>query len=137
MAFVHGKNTYISLDGDDLSAFTDSSELNRSADNHDVTTYAAATTGGAHVYEGGLTDAKATMSGTYDSAATGPRGVIEPLIGTKVVLIRRPEGTGSGKPVDTVDVVVTGYVETNPVADMVKWSCEMQCSGAVASTTQA
>lgn len=133
MTFVHGKDTYISLNAVNLSTFVDSSELNRSADSHDVTTYGQS----GHVYFGGLTDGKATMSGTYDNTAgTGPRAVIRPLLGTTTQLIRRVEGTGAGKPQDTATVLVTGYVETNPVADMVKWSCEMQISGAVTSTTQ-
>jgi hypothetical protein len=134
MAFVHGKGTFISLDAKDLSAFTDSSELNRSADSHDVTTYGK----NAHVYQGGLKDGKASMSGTYDNTAvTGPRAVIMPLLGTVVPLIRQTEGTGSGKPQDAVDVLVTGYVETNPVADMVKWSCEMVLSDDVDTAAQA
>jgi hypothetical protein len=133
MAFVHGKNTYISLDAKDLSAYTNTSELSRSADSHDVTTYGK----NSHVYQGGLLDGKASMGGIYDSTAlTGPRAVIEPLIGTTVELIRRPEGTGTGKPEDTVDVLVVGYVETNPVADMVTWSCELQCSDDIATTVQ-
>lgn len=132
MAFKHGKDTYISLNGSDLSAFVDTSELNRTADSHDVTTYGKQ----AHVYQGGLTDGKATMSGTYDSGAAGPRGIIRPLLGSVVPLIRRTEGTGAGKPQDSVSVLVTSYVETNPVADMIKWSCEMQLSDSVTSTTQ-
>jgi hypothetical protein len=138
MSFVHGKNTYLSLDGKNLSAFTSASELSRSADIHDVTNYAGAAAENAHEYVGGLTDGKSTLSGTYDSTAvTGPRAVINPLIGSTVVLIRRPEGTGTGKPQDTVDVVVKDYVETSPVADMVKWSAELQLSGSVVSAAQA
>jgi len=133
MAFKHGKDTVITLNAVDLSAFTTTSELNRSADSHDVTTYGKS----SHVFVGGLLDAKATMSGVYDDGATGPRAVIEPLIGTVVTLIRKPVGTGAGKPQDSVSVVVTGYVETNPVADMVSWSCEMQCSDEITTTVQA
>ena len=133
MAFVHGKDTYISLNAVDLSAFTNTSELGRTADSHDVTTYGKS----SHVYAGGLLDGKASMGGIYDNTAAGPRDTIEPLIGTIVTLIRRVEGTGSGKPQDSVSVLVTGYVETNPVADMVKWSAELQCSDDVTSTNQA
>lgn len=133
MAFVHGKNTFISLNGADLSAFTDTSDFKRGADEHDVTTYGK----GAHVVAGGLLNGSASMGGTYDNTAgTGPRAVIRPLIGTTVTLIRRPEGTGVGKPQDSVTVHVKSYVETNPVADMVKWSCEMTLSDTVTSTTQ-
>jgi hypothetical protein len=132
MAFVHGKNTYISLDGDNLSTYTNTSEFSRTADSHDVTTYGK----NAHVKTGGLLDGTGSMSGIYDSTAAGPRATIEPLIGTVVALVRRPEGTGSGKPQDSVNVLVANYTETNPVADMVAWSCEFELSDDVTSTTQ-
>ncbi|PSL02883.1 hypothetical protein CLV30_109191 [Haloactinopolyspora alba] len=133
MAFVHGKNTVITLGGDDLSAYTNNSELTRSADSHDVTTYG----NDAHVFEGGLKNGTATMSGIYDNTAdTGPRAVVEPLVGTVVELVRQPEGAGSGLPQDTVQVLVTNYVETNPVADMVTWSAELQLSGTIDTTPQ-
>jgi hypothetical protein len=132
MAFVHGKNTYISVDGDDLSAFTNTSTLTRTADSHDVTTYGK----NSHVFQGGLLNGTASMGGIYDNGATGPREVLEPLIGTVVALVRRPEGTGSSLPQDTVDVLITSYVETNPVADMVTWTCEFQLSDDVDSTPQ-
>jgi hypothetical protein len=132
MAFVHGKDTYFSLNASDLSAFTTTSELERTADKHDVTTYGK----DDHVYSGGLGDGSASAEGIYDNTTSGPRDIIEPLIGTVVQLIRRPEGTGSGLPEDQVDVLVEKYKETNPVADMVKWSVDLQLSDAVVSTNQ-
>lgn len=133
MAFVHGKDTFISLDANDLSAFTNTSELGRTADSHDVTTYGK----NSHVFNGGLLNGTGSMSGIYDnSTSSGPAAVIKPLIGTVVELIRRAEGTGAGRPQDTVDVLVTGYTETNPVADMVAWSCDLQLSDDVATTSQ-
>lgn len=132
--FVHGKDTFVSLDGNDLSQYTNTSEISKEADNHDVTAYGA----GAHNYQGGLKDGTASMGGTYDNTAgTGPRAVIDPLLAQKVVFIRRPEGTGAGKPQDQVDVVVTSYVETSPVADMVTWTVELQLSSVVNTTPQA
>lgn len=133
MAFVHGKNTFISLAGNNLSAYCNSSDFGRKADKHDVTTYGK----NDHVYEGGLGDGEANISGIYDNTAAGPRDIIEPLIGTVVTLIRRPEGTGSGLPQDSVSVLVEEYVETSPVADMVTWSAKLQPSDAVTSTNQA
>lgn len=132
MAFVHGKNTFISLAGNDLSPFTKTSTFSRKADTHDVTTYGK----NDHVFAGGLGNGDAAMSGVYDNTAAGPRDVIEPLIGTTVTMIRRPEGTGVGLPQDSVSVVVQEYVETNPVDDMVAWSCSLQPSDAVTSTNQ-
>lgn len=134
MARVHAKDTYVSLDDNDLSTHTNTSQVTKGADSHDTTTYGA----DGHEYEGGLENSTITMAGVYDSTAlTGPRAVIMPLVGTKVEFVRRPEGTGSGKPEDTAQVVVTSYVETSPVADMVTWSCDMQVSGTIVSSTQA
>jgi hypothetical protein len=133
MAFVHGKDTFISLDGDNLSAFCNTSSLTRSADSHDVTTYGQDN----HVYKGGLGDGTCSIGGIYDNTgATGPRAVLEPLVGTVVVLIRQPEGTGASLPQDEVNVLVVNYVETSPVADMVTWTAELQLSGDVDSTAQ-
>lgn len=128
----HGKDTVIKLNAVDLSAFVNTSEITRSADSHDTTTYGQ----DAHVFQGGLKNGTASMAGIYDDAATGPRATIEPLLGTVVTLVRQPIGTGPGLPQDSVQVLVTQYVETNPVADMIAWSCEMQLSGDVNTAAQ-
>lgn len=133
--FIHSESTYLSIDGDDISQFCNASDLDRTQDSHDVTTYGKS----AHVYQGGLADGTASISGIYDNTTgTGPRAVLRPLATTRtpVELIRRPEGTGTGKPQDTVDVLVTSYKEDAPIADMVKWTASLQLSDAVASTTQ-
>lgn len=132
MAFQHGKSTVIKLNGVDLTAFTNTSVIDRGADKHDVTTYGK----NSHVYAGGLGDGTASMAGIYDNTAVGPRDVIRPLVGTVVNLLRQPEGTGVGKAQDSVSVLVTKYVETNPVADMVAWSCDMQLSDAINAADQ-
>ncbi|MEV4846135.1 hypothetical protein AB0K20_23320 [Micromonospora matsumotoense] len=132
MAFVHGRHTYISLAGDDLSRPTNTSTLDQESDEHDTTGYGV----DDYTVQGGLLKGAFSMGGTYDSGATGPKAVIEPLIGTVVELIRRPEGTGSGKPEETVDVLVKKYTETNPVAGMITWQCDMTKSGPITRTSQ-
>lgn len=133
MAKVHGKDTFVSLDGDNLSTYSNSVEFVRTGDSHDVTTFGNSD----HVYLGGLGDGTTTLGGFYDStASTGPRAVIEPLIGTVVTMIYQSEGTGSSKPQDSVSVLVTSYTETNPVADYKTWEVELQHSGAVNSAAQ-
>lgn len=133
MAFVHGKNTYFSINAVDLSAYTNASDLTRGADKHDTTTYGQ----DGHTYAGGLLDTSGSAEGIYDNTAgTGPRAVLRALVGTTVALIRRPEGTGVGKPQDAATVLIEEYVETSPVADMVKWSVKFSVSGTVTSTTQ-
>jgi hypothetical protein len=134
MSKVHGKVTVVLLNGTALTVHANNHEFVRTADKHDVTTFG----NDSHKYNGGLGDGTSTISGFYDNTAgTGPRFVIEPLIGTVVPLVRRPEGTGTGKPQDTVDVLVESYTETSPVADMVTWSCDLQMSGDVVTIAQA
>lgn len=132
MAFTHSKVTVVTLNGTDLSAFTKTTTYNRSADTHDVTTYGK----NAKVFSGGLKDGTATLEGIYDDTAVGPRDVIRPLLGTTVNLVFKPEGTGTGKPQDTVAVVVNSYNESSPVADMIQWTCEVQFSDDVTSVNQ-
>lgn len=132
MAFVHGKGTVFKVGANDLSAFCKTSEVTIGADVSDVTGYGA----NGHAYFGGLLDSKVTVSGTYDSGATSPRKILLPLVGTTTTFTRQPEGTAVGKPQDTGSCVVKSYVETNPVADMITWSCELTVSGVVNSAVQ-
>lgn len=134
MAHVHGKNTVVKVGADDLSQYTNASELTKGADTHDTTTYG----NNAHRYDGGLLDNKFTMSGVYDNtAATGPRAVLNPLVGLAATVIRQIEGAGAGKPQDSFSAILNSYVETAPTADMVAWSSEWTIDGEVDSTPQA
>lgn len=132
MGNIHGRLTYVSLDGDDLSTFTNNTEYEKTADEHDVTTYGK----NSHVFEGGLKGGTATISGICNDNAAGPRAIIEPLVGTVVEFVHRAEGTGSGKPQDTVDVLVKSYKESAPVADMRMWTSELTFSDDVVTTDQ-
>ena len=134
MALSHGKDTVITVETTDLSQYTKESELGRTADSHDVTTYGK----NSHVKAGGLLDGKFTMGGVYDTtAATGPRGKLEPLLGTVVDIVRQPEGAGAGKPQDAFAALLVDYTESNPVADYVSWKAEFELSDDVDSTVQA
>jgi hypothetical protein len=135
MTLIHGKSTVVIVNAVDLSQFVKTSEFTRGKDLHDTTHYGD----NEHEYSAGLGDNAFSMGGTYDNTAgTGPRAVLRPLAdsGAPVTLVRRPEGTGAGKAQDSVTILVEKYVETNPVADMVAWSAECKCSGAVNSAAQ-
>lgn len=130
---VHGKDTYVSLGGQDLSAFTNNTEWNESADSHDSTTYGRK----RKTYNGGLLDGTVTISGVYDTTESeGPRALIRPFLGEKTTFVYRPEGTGDGLPEDSVEVIVTSYQQTSPVADNVTWTAELQMTGDITSTDQ-
>ena len=128
MAFIHGKGSVITIDDADLSAFTNNVVFNRTSDTHDVTTYGK----NAHVFKSGLKNGTITISGVYDDGVAGPEAILSPLIGGDAVeVVWSPEGTGVGKPIRTVDVLVQTYDETSPVADMISWSATLQMTDVI------
>jgi len=133
MGFVHGKGTAVSVDDNDMSAYSNNVTFTRTADSHDTTTFGK----NSKVYRSGLKDSTATIEGIYDNTAlVGPGAVFRPLIGgDPVELVYEPEGTGAGKPLATVDVIITSYEETSAVADMIMWTAEFQGSDDIADTT--
>lgn len=132
MAKVHGHNSVCKINNVDLSAYIDSVTFTSSADTHDVTTM----TNGAHIYGIGLTNAKVSVSGVYDSASTNtPRTVITALIGGAAVTLQwQPDGAGSGNAQSSAQVLCESYDETGVVADYIKWSSSWQVSGTVSYT---
>lgn len=132
MGFVHGKTAYVAVNGSNLSAFTNSVEMKGSADSHDTTTFGKT----AHTFAGGLKNGTVSLKGIYDDGASGPRAILQPLLGTVATLVYRPEGTGTAKPENSASGVVTAYEESTAVADMVMWSAELQLSDVVVTTSQ-
>jgi hypothetical protein len=130
---VHGKSTFVSVNGTDISSHSNNVEWKRAGDSHDITTFG----NNSHRKQGGLLDGSTTLTGIYDNVAgTGPRAVLRPLIGTVVPVVYRSEGTGAGRPQDTVNGLLVSYEETAPVADMVTWEAEFEFDGDVTSVTQ-
>ena len=130
---MQGKKTVVFLNSVDLTSYSNNSQLELSADSHDITVYGQ----DQHAFEGGLQNGQLTVSGFYDTTASvGPRAVIRSIIGQKVPFIHRPEGTGSGLPQDSGLCVVTKYTQTHPVADMVTWSVDLQLSDFIDPTAQ-
>jgi hypothetical protein len=133
MAPVPGTRMVVLVNGTDISIYCDSNEHHKKPDIVDITTYGK----DAHVKAGTLLDGNGAIGGIYDSStATGPRAILNPIVGQTVPYIRRPEGTGAGKPQDLVNIVVGEYVETDPVADMVRWTCAVEYSDTINSTPQ-
>lgn len=132
MVAVHGRNVYVSLSATDLSAFCNTSNYEKSADSHDVTTYG----NNSHVFAGGLLTGTGTIGGFYDTATSSPRAIVEPLIGKLAAYVDRPAGTGAGLTQRTVQALVMKYTESRPVADMITWSLDLQFSGDVTTIAQ-
>lgn len=133
MSTVHGKLTVITVATKDISAYCKTSSYEGSADVHDTTGYGK----DAKTKAGGLKDGKFTCGGTYDNtASTGPGNALKPALGTTVAVVRKLEGTGTGKPQESFSAVLSKYVETSPHDDMVSWSAEFEISDVITTTTQ-
>lgn len=132
MSHKHSKLTVILIDSNDISAYCTDSNCELSAGTEDNTTYGK----DAQVFDPTLLTGAFGCSGKYDSATTGPRAVLKPLIGTKVNVKYRPEGTGAALPQDSFDAVITKYTETAPTAGYRLWALETQPSDTWTSTAQ-
>jgi hypothetical protein len=134
VGFVAAKDAYLSVDGTNISAYCNSIESSRKVDSIDTTCFGQ----DGHTYQGGLYDGTISIGGLYDDTAGGPKAIMEPLMATGelVAAVYRPEGTGSGLPEQTCNVLVTTYVETSALNDMIKWSSELQISGTVTTADQ-
>lgn len=133
MAFKHSKLTVILIDDNDVSVYCTDSNCEQSAGTEDNTTYGK----NAVVKDPTLLSGAFGCSGKYDSTAAGPRAVLKPLVGTKVTVKYRPEGTGAGLPEDEFSAVITKYVETAPTAGYRLWALETEPSDVWDSTAQA
>lgn len=132
MARKHSKLTVIIIDDNDVSQYCTDSNCEQSSGTEDNTTYGK----NALVFDPTLLTGAFGCSGKYDDAATGPRAVLKPLVGTSVTVKYRPEGTGAGLPEDEFTAVITGYTETAPVAGYRTWALTTQPSDVWDSTDQ-
>lgn len=137
MARQHSRLTVITVGATDLSAFITSSELGRTKDSHETTGYGVT----AKTYIGGLEDATFSMEGIYDDGASDtPRTVLMPMLAADAAattIVRRPEGTGSGRAQESFSAILVDYTESNPVGDLVTFSAEFQVTGDITDTDQA
>lgn len=130
----HSKYTVIIVNlVSDISHFCTDSNRERSGKTEDTTTYGK----NAEVYDATLLSGAFGCSGRYETSTDGPRAILDPLVGTKINIKYRPEGTGSGLPQDSFFAVVTKYSETAPVAGYRLWSMETQPSDEWDLTAQA
>jgi len=132
MARKHSKLTVILIDDNDISTYANDSTCEQSSGTEDNTTYGK----DAEVHDPTLLTGAFSCSGKYDDAAGGPRAVLKPLVGTKVNVKYRAEGTGSGLPQDSFEAVIVKYTETAPVAGYRTWALDTKPSDEWDSTDQ-
>lgn len=127
-----GADAVLLLNAADITDFVDTVTFTESHDSLDVTTYG----NDGHRKRGGLSDGSIALGGVYDTTASGPHDVVKPLLGTIVAFVWRAEGTGAGKPTTTCNVLVQNYVESSPVADIIRWTLALEIDGNVTDANQ-
>lgn len=134
MAYSHGKHTEIEVAGGDISVWCKTSEFTRNADKHELDGYGV----DDKIVQGGKRGGEFVCGGAYDTTEDGPAAIIDPLVGTElpITILRRTEGTGVGKPLQTFSATVDEYKESNPHNDYVMWSAKFTVSGPVVKTVQ-
>ena len=135
MAFVHGKSSVFKLDNasgslTDISAFVNNVDFPETADVAETSVLGASN----KTYIVGLKDATISLSGLFDATVDAILGAV---VGQTATLSYEysPEGTGSGKVKYTGEAILTNYALSSPVGDVVAYSADLQCSGAVTRGT--
>ncbi len=147
MAFVHGKNTAISIRDSantwrDMSVFLQEVSAPFKIDTPETTHFAL----GAKTYIAGLRDGSVSVKGMYDSTATtGPDVLFSGLLGTVPTtgiagtttvsvngMIQFAPSTAASPFVRyCFDAVLSDYSISAPVANVVSFTANFQISGAV------
>ena len=131
--FYHGKSTNFSLD-DTGGTSRDLSDVLVSVDFPEVVETGETTAFGATFksYIVGLRDATISVSGIWDATVDGYIIGTEPATRT---FIFGPAGSTSGYVKYTGECILTNYSVSSPVADVVTFSMDLQCTGGVTRTT--
>jgi hypothetical protein len=129
MAFRHGRFADITVDGNDLSDFCDSADINISVDTAETTTFGDSW----KTNIAGLAGATLALSGNYDpTATTGPAAVLTSLVGADpVAVVLYPGGNASGQISHSFNAILTGYTEKAAVGDKVTFTANLLVDGQV------
>ena len=131
--FYHGKSTNFSLD-DTGGTSRDISDVLVSVDFPEIVETGETTAFGAtsKSYIVGLRDATISISGLWDATVDGYIIGTEPATRT---FIFGPAGSTGGYVKYTGECILTNYSVSSPVADVVTFSLDLQCTGGVTRTT--
>jgi predicted secreted protein len=139
MAFVHGKNTAFKLDNAagsivDLSAYLTDVSFPESVE---TTTFGA--TGSSKTYLVGLNDRTVSLSGNWDATLDAHIAAVIAAQAAGTVASSTfeygPAGSTAGLVKYSGEALVTSFEVSNPVGDVVTFSCELQVTGAVTRGT--
>ncbi len=131
--FVHGKSTDFEVDDTggtsrSLSNVLTSVDFPETIDTAETTAFGAT----SKSYIVGLRDATISVSGLWDATIDGYIIGTEPASRT---FIFGPAGSTGGNVKYTGEAILTNYSVSNPVADVVTFSLDLQVTGNVTRTT--
>lgn len=129
MAFSHGKDTHFTLDGTDISAYTDTSELQRAVENAEVTAY----TNDDRAYIAGLRGHTIPLGGPWDPILDA--AVIGADAGAVAAWVFGPAGSGTGSVRYTGNCLFENYTVSSPVSGRTAWSATLRVTAAVTRDT--
>jgi len=123
MAFVHGKETKVYINENDLSTYLNTADPTRTVDVGETTTFGSSN----KTYIAGEKDATVSFSGFFDATADN---IIQGLVGTndKVALISY-DGVDANDKCMFGKGVTTNYGVSSPVGDVVAVTFDLQASG--------
>lgn len=124
----HSKDTYISLDSEDISAYCNNLAITDAADEVEVTGFGDT----EKQYVPGFRDIAATLSGNYgdDDGEAGVAKLLADLrdSGDSVPLVYGPAGNGTGKVMLTYDAKVLSFNPTSAIGGAVTFQANLRLS---------
>ena len=117
MAFVHGKDSVIFLNENNVSSYMNNVDFNRTADIAETTAFG----NDDKNYIAGDKDGTVSLTGMFDSTADG---ILQPLLGssTDTSVCIGADGITDGKSIFFGIGPITGYGQSSPVGDVVATS---------------
>ena len=129
MAAVHGSDSYVSIDADDVSVYLDTASLQKMVDTAETTAFGD----DDKEFIAGLRDTTLNIGGHWDATQDG--FVADWDDGAVVSCIVGPAGSTTGLISYTFNALITNYTVDMPVAGRVGFSASLQRTGATTRGT--
>lgn len=127
--FKYGAKAVVTVNSNDLSAYSNDAGFDLDVDTDETTTFSAT----YKTFIEGLASSKFTLKGNYDpTASTGEAAVLTGLVGGGAkTIVFNPAGTTSTELKRTISMILTNYSESSPVGGKVAFSASFQGTGVV------
>ncbi len=129
MAFQHGKNAHVTIDGNDWSPYCDQQSLDRVIDLAQTTAFGD----DDHTSISGVRGHTIQVGGHWDPTHDGWAVACDD--GATVAFAANPEGNTAGDVTYTGNCLISNYSWQAGVGDRVTWSASFTVTGAVTRST--